>query len=62
MKIEALNKDGNIFVVINDDHFIDLDATSDSELLEILKENYKLCEEAATHLACAIFSLSYVVE
>lgn len=62
MKIEALNQDGNIYVIINGDFFIDMDEVTSEDLVQILKKRYGLCDEAATHMACAIFSLSYVVE
>lgn len=62
MKIEALNKEGNIYVIINGDFFVDMDEVTSEELVEVLKKRYSMCDEAATHMACAIFSLSYVVE
>ncbi|UIU46853.1 hypothetical protein ECO07P1_00225 [Escherichia phage ECO07P1] len=62
MKIEALNQEGNIYVIINGDFFVDMDEVTSEELVELLKKRYDMCDEAATHMACAMFSLSYVVE
>ncbi|ANZ50717.1 hypothetical protein Phage107_110 [Escherichia phage 107] len=62
MKIEALNQEGNIYVIINGDFFVDMDEVTSEELVEFLKKRYNMCDEVATHMACAIFSLSYVVE
>lgn len=62
MKIEALNQEGNIYVFINGDFFVDMDEVTSEELEKLLKKRYDMCDEAATHMACAIFSLSYVVE
>lgn len=42
--------------------FINMDEVTSEELVELLKKRYDMCDEAATHMACAIFSLSYVVE
>lgn len=39
-----------------------MDEVTSEELVELLKKRYNMCDEVATHMACAIFSLSYVVE
>ena len=40
-----------------------MDSATDEEVVELLqKAPFELCEEDATHLSSAIFSLSYVVE
>lgn len=39
-----------------------MDEVTSEELEKLLKKRYDMCDEAATHMACAIFSLSYVVE
>lgn len=62
MKIEALNKEGVITVKVNNSFSVNMDEFTSDELVTFLMNRLGMCEEAATHLACAMFSLSYVVE
>ena len=40
MKIEALNQEGNIYVIINGDFFVNMDDVTSEELEELLKKRY----------------------
>lgn len=63
IKIDAVNTGDEVVVYLNDDYAIFMDSATDKEVVELLqKAPFELCEEDATHLSSAIFSLSYVVE
>ncbi|QXV84948.1 hypothetical protein bas43_0212 [Escherichia phage TadeuszReichstein] len=50
MKIEALNQEGNIYVIINGDFFVDMDEVTSEELVELLKKRYNMCDEVDTYM------------
>ncbi|UHS65322.1 hypothetical protein [Escherichia phage P896] len=62
IKIDAVNTGDEVVIYLND-YAIFMDSVTDEEVVELLqKAPFELCEEDATHLSSAIFSLSYVVE
>ncbi|AIZ02451.1 hypothetical protein AVV67_gp107 [Escherichia phage vB_EcoM_VR25] len=62
IKIDAVNTGDEVVIYLND-YAIFMDRATDEEVVELLqKAPFELCEEDATHLSSAIFSLSYVVE
>ncbi|ADO19447.1 hypothetical protein PP428_gp134 [Escherichia phage vB_EcoM_RZ] len=62
IKIDAVNTGDEVVIYLND-YAIFMDSATDEEVVELLqKAPFELCEEDATHLSSAIFSLSYVVE
>lgn len=62
IKIDAVNTGDEVVIYLND-YAIFMDSATDEEVVELLqKAPFDLCEEDATHLSSAIFSLSYVVE
>ena len=62
IKLNAVNTGDEVVVYLND-YAIFMDSATDEEVVELLqKAPFELCEEDATHLSSAIFSLSYVVE
>ena len=62
IKIDAVNNGDEVVIYLND-YAIFMDSATDEEVVELLqKAPFELCEEDATHLSSAIFSLSYVVE
>lgn len=62
IKIDAVNTGDGVVIYLND-YAIFMDSATDEEVVELLqKAPFELCEEDATHLSSAIFSLSYVVE
>lgn len=62
IKIDAVNTGDEVVIYLND-YTIFMDSATDEEVVELLqKAPFELCEEDATHLSSAIFSLSYVVE
>ncbi len=62
IKIDAVNTGDEVVIYLND-YAIFMDSATDEEMVELLqKAPFELCEEDATHLSSAIFSLSYVVE
>ena len=62
IKIDAVNTGDEVVIYLND-YAIFMDNATDEEVVELLqKAPFELCEEDATHLSSAIFSLSYVVE
>lgn len=62
IKINAVNTGDEVVIYLND-YAIFMDSATDEEVVELLqKAPFELCEEDATHLSSAIFSLSYVVE
>ena len=66
MRIKNIKIDadtGDEVVIYRNDYAIFMDSATDEEVVELLqKAPFELCEEDATHLSSAIFSLSYVVE
>lgn len=62
IKIDAVNTGDEVVIYLND-YAIFMGSATDEEVVELLqKAPFELCEEDATHLSSAIFSLSYVVE
>ena len=62
IKIDTVNTGDEVVIYLND-YAIFMDSATDEEVVELLqKAPFELCEEDATHLSSAIFSLSYVVE
>ncbi|QMV34019.1 hypothetical protein [Escherichia phage DK-13] len=62
IKIDAVNTGDEVVIYLNN-YAIFMDSATDEEVVELLqKAPFELCEEDATHLSSAIFSLSYVVE
>ena len=56
MKIEALNQEGNIYVIINGDFFVDMDEVTSEELVELLKKRYNVWWSCNSHGVCNILS------